>query len=47
MSDNPCDPLTPAQLLEIQRRVAEDDANPEAVLPADEVHAELLAKYEC
>jgi putative addiction module component (TIGR02574 family) len=46
IADSQCRPLSPAQLEEIQRRVAEDDANPDDVIPAEEVHAELLAKYK-
>jgi putative addiction module component (TIGR02574 family) len=37
-------PLTPAQRTELERRVAEDDANPDDVTPWEEVKASTLSR---
>jgi len=37
--------LTEAQRQEIERRVAEDDANPEDVVPWEQVKAQALARF--
>jgi putative addiction module component (TIGR02574 family) len=38
--------LTEAQRQELQRRVADDDANPDNVVPAEQVLAETLARLK-
>jgi putative addiction module component (TIGR02574 family) len=38
--------LTEAQRLELQRRVAEDDANPDDVVPWEQVKAQTLARLK-
>lgn len=37
--------LSEAQLRELDRRIAEDDANPDDVVPWEEVRDRLLAEY--
>lgn len=37
-------PITPAQRAELERRVAEDDLNPDAVTPWEEVKASTLSR---
>ena len=37
-------PLSEAQIQEIHRRVAEDDARPDEAIPAELVHEKILAK---
>lgn len=37
-------PLTEAQLQELQRRIEQDDANPDEVTPAEVVHERILAR---
>jgi putative addiction module component (TIGR02574 family) len=38
--------LTEAQRLELERRVAEDDANPNEVVPWEQVKAQALARLQ-
>ena len=37
-------PLTEAQRLELERRIADDEANPDDVVPWEEVRAQALAR---
>jgi putative addiction module component (TIGR02574 family) len=39
-------PLTEEQLRELDRRLAEHEANPDDVIPWEEVNARLRAKYQ-
>ena len=39
-------PLTPAQIEELQRRVADADAHPEDGIPWEQVRAELMQRGE-
>lgn len=38
-------PLTPAQADELDRRIAEDDANPDDVIPWEQVKSEARARH--
>lgn len=38
-------PLTPAQSAELDRRIAEDDANPDDVIPWEQVKANARSRY--
>lgn len=43
-ADNGAIPLTEAQRLELEKRIAEDDANPHDVTPWDQVKASTLSR---
>jgi len=43
-ADSAALPLTEAQRLELQRRIEEDDAHPDDVIPWDQVKAATLAR---
>jgi putative addiction module component (TIGR02574 family) len=45
-ADNPRSLLTDAQRAELRRRVAEDDANPDDVIPWEQVKAEGRARMQ-
>ena len=37
--------MTPAQLCELQRRIADDDVTPEDMIPWEQVAAEAIARW--
>lgn len=45
-AESPPPLLTEAQRLELQRRVAEDDASPDDVVPWEQVKAQTLARLK-
>ncbi|MGL6074356.1 MAG: addiction module protein [Fimbriiglobus sp.] len=39
-------PLSDARKAELERRIAEDDADPDSAIPWEEVHARILARLD-